>query len=149
MTMQADGELKVPPAVQTAAAMVLALVTYTMVFYVAVSLVLIAEDAFPNLFSLMFMGTRPNAVQMTAALFGAAVSMGAARLVCDLTLAPYRMRPVFWMFAGVLGAMTLGKIWAPSGLQTTVIAQYLAAMAVAWILLWREGAMPSALESMD
>lgn len=139
MTMQADGEVKVPPAVQTAAAMVLALVTYTMVYYVAISLVLIAEDAFPNLFSLMFMGTRPNAVQMTAALFGAAVSIGAARLVCDLTLASYRTWPVFWMFAGVLGAMTLGKIWAPSGgLQMAVIAQYLAAMAVAYFLFWQE-----------
>ncbi len=142
MTMEADGDLNIPQGVQTAAAMVVALATYTMVYYVAVSLVLIAEDSFPGLFAFALMGTRPNVVLMIAAVFGAVASMLSAKTLCDLTLSPYRTRPLFLMFAGVLGAMTLGKIWAPStGLQMTVVAQYLAAMATAWVLFWREGAV--------
>jgi len=127
--------------------MVVAIVVYTMVYYVAVSLVLIAEDNFPTLFSALLMGTRPNVLLSLAAVFGAAVSMPAARLACDLTLAPYRRRSVFWMFAGVLGAMALGKVWSPAtGQQMAVVVQFVTAVAVAWLLFWREEEVPEAAE---
>lgn len=147
MTMEAGGDIKIPQGVQTAAAMVVALGTYTLVYYVAVSLVLIAEDAFPDLFALVLMGVRPNVVQMVAAVFGAVSSMWIAKAVCDLTLTPYQQRPVFWMFAGVLGAMTLGKFWVPStGQQMAVATQFVTAVGMAYALFWREGRMP---DSMD
>ena len=147
MTMEADGDIKIPQRVQTAAAMVVALGTYTLAYYVVVSLVLIAEDAFPDLFAFMLMGTRPNVVQMVAAIVGAVSSMWIAKAVCDLTLTPYRQRPVFWMFAGVLGAMILGKICALStGQQMAVVAQFVTAVGMAYALFWREGRMP---EEMD
>lgn len=147
MTMEAGGDIKIPQGMQTAAAMVVALGTYTLVYYVAVSLVLIAEDAFPDLFALVLMGVRPNVVQMIAAVFGAVSSMWIAKAVCDLTLTPYQQRPVFWMFTGVLGAMTLGKFWAPSmGQQMAVATQFVTAVGMAYALFWREGRIPDSID---
>lgn len=145
MTMEVDREVNIPPGAQTAAAMVVALVTYTLVHYAVVSVVMIGADVFPDAVALLLWGTRPNVVRVAAALLGAAAGVWSARLVCDLTLGAYQQRPVFWMFAGVLGAMTLGKIWTPSvAQQLAVAAQYAAAMATAYLLYWRnEAAAPA------
>ncbi len=143
MTMQADGEVKVPPAVQTAAAMVLALVTYTMVYYAVVSIVTVAADVFPDIVAFLLLGVRPNVVLVIAAILGAVAGMGSARLVCDLAFETFGERAVFWMFAAVLGLMTLGKISTPlAAQQMVVLAQYLVAMAVAYFLFWRQEPRP-------
>lgn len=149
-TGDVTGAAKIAFWPQTAAAMVVAMVVYTMVYYVAVSLVLIAEDNFPGLFSTLLMGTRPNVLLALAAVFGAAASMPVARLACDLTLRPYGRRYVFWMFAGVLGAMALGKVWSPAtGQQMAVVAQFATAVAMAWLLFWREEDMPEVAGEED
>lgn len=141
MTMEMDGEVKIPLGAETAAAMVVALVTYTLVHYAVVSVVMIGADTFPDAVALLLWGVRPNVVRVMAALLGAAAGICSARLICDLTLDAYQQRPVFWTFAGVLGAMTLGKIWTPSvAQQLAVAAQYAAALATAYLLFWRNAA---------
>jgi hypothetical protein len=119
-------------ALQSAVAMVLALVVYVVIASLA-SMAIYFVQSFMTVI-------RPGLIQFMAIIAGSFVGMMAAKSACDAVLKGYSSRAVFIMFVVLIAAMVIVEVgFVPMNMnQINSGAQLIASWIAAYSFFWRE-----------